>query len=647
MTGEKIRSGSRLTHASLVWDDNAPRSALYGDIYFSGDGEAETGHVFLAGNDLAARFAAARLFSIGELGFGAGLNFLKTWDLWRRTPKPDGARLHYFSIEGFPLRAEDMARAHAAWPGLADLSARLRAALPPGAAGRHRLEIDDDVTLTLGLGEAGALLAGSEGRVDAWFFDGFSPAKNPEMWRPELFEEAARLSNSGATFATYTVAGAVRRAVEAAGFAHEKRPGYGAKREMLAGRLAKTPAAKSRRAPWFHDAAPRPISPGATLGIIGAGIAGASLAYAARRAGLMPTLIDAGGLANMAAGALAGIVMPRLDLGDSPAARFFTAAYLHTIRLLNALSASGEGGNEFFNPCGALLGAAGEEEKERQRRIVDARALPAGWIEAADRGLFFPQAGVVDPAAYAAALAAGAERLPRRVARIEHTDDGPCVRLDDNSSRVFDAVVIANGVEALKFREARTLPLAAIAGQTDWFAEAPAPQSAIVHGSYAAPAPRGGLVIGATYEKCGPDAAAHSSLVATRSNIERVAAFAPDLVSRLDPAASRPRAGIRCQTPDRLPVAGPLPDLSFFGGAYDDLRLGMRRDYPPAGMLPATYILSGLGSRGLVTAPLAAALIVAEMTGEPAPVDHEIAEALHPARFFIRDLKRARTVRKA
>lgn len=646
MTGENNTGGSRLSHARLVWDGDAPRSARFDDIYFSGDGAAETGHVFLNGNDLPKRFAAARLFSIGELGFGAGLNFLKTWELWRLTPKPAAALLRYFSIEGFPLRAEDMARAHAAWPALAELSARLRAALPPAAEGRHLIKLDDEVALTLAYGEAGAMLAGSEGGVDAWFFDGFAPARNPEMWRPELFRDAARLSRSGATFATYTVAGGVRRALDAAGFAHEKRPGFGAKREMLAGRLCSKSPIRSRRAPWFENAAPQTLPPGATVGIIGAGIAGASLACAARRAGLQPTLIDTGGLANMTAGALAGLVMPRLDLGGGPAARFFAASYLHTIRLLNVLEASGESGHQLFTPCGALIAAPGEEEKKRQRRIIDAGMLPAGWIDAAEGGLYFPQAGVVDPAAYAAALAAGADRIRRSAIRIEYSGDGPRLLLDDGAARTFDAVVIACGVEALKFREARTLPLAAIAGQTDWFADASAPPCAIVQGSYAAPAPRGGLVIGATYEKCGADAAAQPSPAATRANIERVAAFAPNLVAGLDPSASRPRAGIRCQTPDRLPVAGPLPDISFYGGAYDDLRLGARRDYPPAEMLPGTYILSGLGSRGLVTAPLAAAMIVAEMTGEPAPVDHEIAEALHPARFFIRDLKRARTVRK-
>lgn len=640
MTGEDNNGKTRLTSATLDWDATAPRSILFDDIYFSGAGESESAHVFLAGNDLPARLSRALLFSVGELGFGTGLNFLKTWALWRETAKPDGARLRFFSIEGFPLGAEDMARAHQAWPGLSDLSARLRALLPPPTPGLHRIEIDLDVALTLSYGEAGEALRLCEGGVDAWFFDGFSPAKNPEMWRPELFEEAARLSNPGATFATFTVAGEVRRALAAAGFAAEKRPGFGSKKEMLAGRLADPPEKKSRRAPWFETARPLALSPGASIGIIGGGVAGASLAYAARRGGMAATIIDPGGLACGASGNLIGLVMPRLDLGGGAQARFFLAAYLYTIRLLSEI------GTACFRPCGVLLGAGDDSERLRQRKLLDAALLPPGWIIPTQDGLLFPQAGIVDGPRYVEALAAGAELVRARAVEILHDEDRPGIRLGDGTARRFDAVVIANGIEALKLLDARTLPLTAIAGQIDYFPDAPAPEHVLLFGAYAAPAPDGGLVIGATHEKWEADEGPAASLAATRANIAGLAAFAPELAAGLDPAAARPEAGLRCQTPDRLPVAGPLPDLGFFGGAYDDLRFGRKREYPPGEMLPGTYILAGLGARGLLTAPLAAAMIVAELTGEPAPVDREVAEALHPARFFIRDLKRAQTIRK-
>jgi tRNA 5-methylaminomethyl-2-thiouridine biosynthesis bifunctional protein len=519
---------------------------------------------------------------------------------------------------------------------------------PPPVRGFHQIDIARDVALVICYGDALEILLRAEGAIDAWFFDGFSPAKNPEMWRAEIFAAVARLSKPGATFATFTVAGEVRRNLAAAGFAAGKREGFGRKKEMLAGRI-EAPARSSRRTPWFQNAAPRQFSTGASIAIIGGGVAGASLARSAARAGLTPTIFDPNGLAGGASGNPAGLIMPRIDLGESVAAEFFVAAYLHTIRLLRELDATMSqfagvsGGRAVFNACGALLGAADDEERARQQKILAASILPEGWIEQREQGLFFPQAGVVNPPEFVRALAGAAPVVNAKVARVVHGANGPSIDLADGTRSEFDAVVIANGIDALSFLEARSLPLSPSLGQIDRFPDAPPPAHAIAYGPYAAPAPRGGVVIGATYEKAAP---AITSRRATEENIAGVARFAPDLATRLKPEDAQSRAALRCQTPDRLPVAGPLPELAFYGGAYDDLRAGKNRDYPPGEMIPGVFILAGLGSRGLVTAPLAAAMIIAEMTGAPSPVPAEVAEALHPARFFIRDLRRAQTVRR-
>lgn len=639
MTDEAEERRARIENARLDWDADAPRSVFFDDIYFSGDGAAEAEHVFLHGNGLGARFGAARRFAIGELGFGTGLNFLATWRLWDETAKPEGALLSYFSVEKFPMGADDLQRAHHAWPALGSRAARLRALLPPPVRGVHMLAPAPDIRLILAYGEARDMLAGAEAGVDAWFFDGFSPAKNPDMWRTDIFAEAARLSRPGATFATFTVAGDVRRAAVSAGFSIEKRPGFGRKKEMLAGAIVEPPCAP-KRAPWFENASKRPLEPGASIAIIGGGIAGASLAFEASRAGLIPTIIDPQGLAAGASGNPAGLIMPRLDLGDAVGARFFLAAYLHTIRLLSELSGS------VFNPCGVLLGAADEAGRARQEKLRAEAPLPAGWMEARENGLFFPQAGIADPPAYVRALVGETALIRARAARLFH-EDGPAIQFEDASRRGFDAVILANGLGALDFVEARSLPLSGVAGQIDFFPEAETPPHAIAFGPYTAPAPQGGLVIGATYDKVTHREKPAPSRIATKSNIEAVRAFAPKIAARLVAGEAHPRASLRCQTPDRLLVAGPLPELGVYGAVYDDLRLGVKKDYPAGEMTPGVYILSGLGSRGLVTAPLAAAMLIAEMTGAPAPVGYKIAEALHPARFFIRDLKRARIVRKA
>ena len=614
------------------------RSTHFDDVYFSGDGPAETAHVFLHGNDLPARFDTPH-FHIGELGFGTGLNFLAAWDAWRKAKKPSGATLHFFSIEAFPLSRADMARAHQAWPGLADLSARLRDRLPPRHPGFHQINLDERVTLTLFYGAAHDGLSRAEGKFDAWFLDGFSPAKNPQMWSSDLFAEMARLSRVHASFATFTVAGDVRRALESAGFSWEKRPGFGRKKHMLAGRL-ESPAENAHPAPWFAPQACT-IEPGARIAIIGAGIAGASLANALTKAGFNPSVYDANGPASGASGNPAGLIMPRLDADDTPAGRFHVSAYFYTLQLLAALNVP-----SLFNACGATQYAMNANEGERHKKFIARPALPPGWMVPVQEGLSFPQAGVVDPSAFVHVLLGTTPILRERVSRLFQTDNGWRV-ISDKSDVEFDAVIIANGLDALRFADARTLPLSGSAGQIDWFADSDAPATAHVFGPYAAPAPSGGVVIGATYAPIAIGAETRFTAEATQSNIAAVARTLPALAAKLDPSRATPRASVRCTTPDQMPVVGAVPDWGFYAGAYDGLRTGRRvghtHFYPPAQSRPGLFILTALGSRGLVTAPYAAAILAAEITGAPMPADRAVIEAVHPARFFVRDLKRSGT----
>ena len=642
--GDETEKKARFVRsAELDWGEGgnsggaAPRSIHFDDIYFSGDGPAETTHVFIEGNDLPRRFEIAERFSIGELGFGTGLNFLVAWAAWENAPKQSGARLHFLSFEKYPLSDEHMSRAHQSWPDLAGYSDRLRNTLPPAVRGFHRLPLTEGVSLTLFYGDALDGLEQAKGEIDAWFLDGFSPAKNPEMWRTELYSEMARLSRSGATAATFTVAGDVRRGLTAAGFELEKRSGYGRKREMLTAQLSNTPPIKSAK-PWFHANALLAKPSGARVAVIGGGIAGASLAYALKRHGLVPVVFDTAP-ASGASGNPAGLIMPRLDLGDTPAAKFFLQAYVNVIRLLSDLNEADH--PSLFAPCGVTLCANDENERARHEKIVVEKLLPEGWIEQRDDGLFFPQAGVVDPPRYVETLLDGVEIRRERVTAIDHGDKSLFI-ITENERCEVDAVVIANGVGALRFAQTRTLPLSGVAGQLDHFTDAPAPDHATAAGPYAAPAPGGGLVIGATYDKLTPGEAPTVSAAATKENIAAAAPLIPDIAAGLTLEQSNSRASVRCQTPDRLPLAGPVPDWGFYGGAYDGLRQGKRLDYPAGEMQPGIFILTGLGSRGLVTAPLCAEIIASALSGAPSPVGRDVAEALHPARFFIRDLKRAK-----
>jgi len=219
-----------------------PYSEEFGDFYYSrADGRAECRHVFLGGNGLPGRFAGRSHFIIGELGFGTGLNFLETWSAWETTVV-EGASLDFHSFELHPLERRDMVRALSAWPDLAQKSSRLAAAWPEDPAAGISIDFEGtggSVRLHVHVGLALDMLEKTRFEADAWYLDGFSPARNPEMWSAELMRLVAGRTAEGGTFATYSAAGWVRRNLQAAGFSVEKRPGHVGKRDMSAGVLGR------------------------------------------------------------------------------------------------------------------------------------------------------------------------------------------------------------------------------------------------------------------------------------------------------------------------------------------------------------------------------------------------------------------------
>lgn len=216
---------------ALDWRDGTfPVSTRFGDPYFSlTDGLAETRHVFLSGNDLPARFRDG--FQIAELGFGTGLNMLATLIAWEASRTL--GTLHYTSFEAFPLAAADIARALAAFP---EAEARATSFLAAWASGAQNFTLGP-MKVEVITGDARETLPDWPGTADVWFLDGFSPAKNPELWQPDLMTQVARHTAPGGTAATYTAAGFVRRGLQAAGFQVERQPGHGTKRHMTCAKL--------------------------------------------------------------------------------------------------------------------------------------------------------------------------------------------------------------------------------------------------------------------------------------------------------------------------------------------------------------------------------------------------------------------------
>ncbi|MGK2741582.1 bifunctional tRNA (5-methylaminomethyl-2-thiouridine)(34)-methyltransferase MnmD/FAD-dependent 5-carboxymethylaminomethyl-2-thiouridine(34) oxidoreductase MnmC [Tepidicaulis sp. LMO-SS28] len=652
MTGDP----HRLPAPRLAWrEDGSPESTDFGDLYFSAeDGPAETAHVFLKGNGLPEAWAGRRSFTIGETGFGTGLNFLCLWALWREA-RPESGQLHFVSVEGFPLSAEELARAHQTWPQFAALSAQLLAAYPPRVPGFHTLHLEDGVTLTLLFGEAAAELGALElapgTQVDAWFLDGFAPSKNETMWSADVVGQMARLSGPGTTLATFTVAGAVRRGLKAAGFATEKTPGFGRKREMLRGTYQGA-APASLHAPWQR--LPERPAPSSVL-VIGGGIAGASLAYALKRRGAAVQLLERGPApGHGASGNPAALFMPRPALGTPPPGLFHRAAYLHALRFYGALER--ESGASFFTRCGALQLAENDKEEERFRAMEARHVLPPGLMrfcgaEEASRlagvpihraALHFPQAGLLGTHALLAALLEGVPcRFEAEVARLQKRG-GLCQALGRDGEVLGEAahVVLATGAAIDELGAGARLPVQHIAGQVTAFVPtaSTAPlQTALAFGAYLLPAQEGMQLTGASFIKgdlsTAPTAEEDKENLAALSAMGFEGAQSARLLSG--------RRSVRAATPDRMPLAGPLPDAAAFEKAYAGLRSGnLYLDYSPAPWEGGLSVLGTFGSRGFLTAPLASEELAAQLTGGVSPLPRAQQAAVSPARFLIRGLRR-------
>ncbi|MGF1462223.1 MAG: bifunctional tRNA (5-methylaminomethyl-2-thiouridine)(34)-methyltransferase MnmD/FAD-dependent 5-carboxymethylaminomethyl-2-thiouridine(34) oxidoreductase MnmC [Maricaulaceae bacterium] len=630
----------------LEWTDAGPRSRAFDDVYYSAqDGLAEAQAVFMAGAGLPEAWAGRSRFVVGELGFGAGVNLLALWALWR-AHRPPGAWLWFQTIEGRPFPAEDAARAHAAWPALRALSGPLVAQWPPAIPGRHRLRFDTDgLIVDVFHGEAGDGLAALDDPVDAWFLDGFAPSRNPEMWRPALYPQIARASAPGARLATYTVAGAVRQGLTAAGFAVEKRPGFGKKRERLEARYS-GPAHHPRGNPLRP---PGQTREGAAL-IIGAGLAGAACAFAARRRGMTATLIDAEGLAAGASGNPLGLVMPRLDLEDRPEASALLAAYAYALNLY-------AGWPEAFSATGAVQIAISDTDATRFAKQLGKGDLPPAYLsplnveaagarvgEALDHpALWHGAAGVAQPEAITRRLVGDAPLIRARVARLAPIgEDWAAFDADGAEIARAPMVVLASGPALHRLSQTATLPIRPSRGQLSVFACTDPPACALAFGAYAAPLGPDRLLVGATYDPWVEGDPLDPTVEGHARNRQDLAAVLPQLADRCG-AVVGGRAAVRATTPDRWPMVGSVVDAPAYAERFAGLAQGRRRGDAPGPVHAGLYVLGGLGSRGLVWAPLLGEQVIAQALGEPEPLTQAQAAALHPARFLARDLKRGRT----
>ena len=629
-------------------EDGTPYSDTFDDVYHSANGGlGQAHHVFLAGNALPRRWQQRDRFVVLETGFGLGLNFLATWAAWRDDPARCG-RLHFISCELHPFSADDLAQLHARWPQFAALAAELRSQWPIPVPGLHRLHLDDDrVTLTLYFGDARAGLAQIVAQADAFYLDGFSPAKNPDLWSPGVCHQLARLAAPGATLATWSVAGTVREHLRHAGFEVEKTTGFGGKRQMLRGVLRPDARPVGRSALPASAVVRSPSSePQRHALVIGAGLAGCAVAERLAARGWLIDLIEtADAPATGASGNLAGVLRPLPSLDDNRMGRLTRAGTLYGWRHIARLRKADHGVKA--EACGVLHLARDETQASKMQAVVERLGLPTAhlrYVEAAEAsalagwtlptgGWFFGDSGWVQPPSLCAANLARHTRaihrhFGRKAVRIEH-DGERWLAIDAQGTVIAHApiIVIAAGTAIRDLLAPGRLPVVSARGQVSLLPAAvnSAPRVVVCRSGYVSPEVDGLRCAGATFAVDDDDETLRAGDHA--ENLAKLEGMLPGITAEVSLAQIGGRVGFRPASPDRMPMIGALPAVTCVD------RNTPLTDIPRQ---PGAYVLSGYGARGLVWSAIAAELLASQLEGEPLPLERDLCDAVDPARFLLR-----------
>ena len=677
-----------LQNANLTWqDDGAPYSPDYDDVYFSREGGlAETHYVFLQANQLVARWQALdaeliasdshAVFTIGELGFGTGLNFLSCWRLWQQTAC-QRLRLHYISCEKHPLTRDALGKALQQWSELAQFSEQFLRFYPDHSAGYHRLPLPD-ITLDLYYGDALALLQQQSScddskiatpkvipnaRTDAWFLDGFTPAHNPALWSDEILQLIADRSRCGTTLSSYSVTGRVVRSLQAAGFTVEKQKGFGPKRVMLFAQFAGSTERRPDQSPDRTTAASidgmaHRVRPETAI-VIGAGLAGSTVARALANRGVQVTVVDKNvGIAQGASGNRQAVVQMRLNRQADTHWQFHVHSYLYALRYYQALSNQSDNALN-WHPCGVLTLDSAYTHTRKAASADDYGHYPPTMLQsvtAADSealcgiplqedGLLQPGGGWLNPAACCQLCLDHpliTVRTNTHVATLTQSTDHRWQVIDDQGQLTgsSDVVIIANSHAAGELAQTELYPVTALRGQVSHVSLTAASQalrSVVCSERYLAPAHGGLHCVGASYVKHSTDD--QLSEAEHRENLQKLGNITTQLgFDEHSPATGR--VGFRGSSQDYIPLAGAVPDPDL-----PELRYGSTQhtSAPPVeARLTGLYMSIGHGSHGTVSCPLLAEHVASLACGEYSPLPQPLADCVDPMRFIRRMRKRLR-----
>lgn len=620
-----------IEETTLEWKgENTPFQSRHDDVYFTLDsGFEETEAIFIGGNDLPGRFERwtekTKPFVVGELGFGTGLNFLLAAEEFIK--RNASGRFYFISTEKYPIRREDH-REFFRRAGFFDrfpLARSLLDQMPGAVPGFHLLSfLESRVQLLLLIGDANETLDQLEAKVDAWFLDGFTPAKNPDLWSDSVFKSLARLSHAESTASSYTSAGWVRRGLESVGFAVAKRPGFGKKREsIVANYRGPVEPMFMRTRPWFRS---RPPEPRTVYEIQGAGIAGLEIANRLVRGGADVRIHDPAFEFAASKNPLA-LVMPQFARAYTPLHHLTAQAFEKWNRVRKTHSRI-----PGLTGTGVLRLKKNDESFEDLDRAMSWMPLDRdSWrwlseVETSQRtsGKFSERSLCIE-SAFTLAFPEYLEDLSSSMGS----------RLERSAQPFAHPSVIADGTQAHphplldgNLNPMRgQIAIAPVGGTVGSFALSR-------DGYLISDQSAGKMLLGGTYERGQREPILDAS---RRAELwDHWPEFHPELPP-FDDASVNGWMGFRTVSRDHLPVCGPLADPEFFRAHYSELWRGRREDeYPDAEYSSFAYTALGLGSKGALFSKLIGDTLGGLLLGEPLSIEWSQWLRMSPARFWVR-----------
>ena len=615
---------SKIQTAELDWEFidgiEIPISKQFGDVYFSKDnGLLETRHVFLNGNDLSERLSQLndyQYFCVGETGFGTGLNILTLWQLWQQVRPNNHSHLHVVSVEKFPLSRTDLIRALNVWSELKPLSDQLLEQYPLAIAGCHRLSFPEErFSIDLWLGDAQDIFPSipKTQAVNAWFLDGFAPSCNPDMWQENVLNHIVRLSDFGTTFASFSVAGVLKRGLKQHGIQISRPRGFGHKREMLKAIWLDT-------SPTTYDLADaeqnhvrsqsvlKPVQ--RQIAIIGAGIAGLSSAWAFAQRGHQVTVYEQNEPLSGASGNPLALLNPKLCSIEQAHEHLMTLSWQHALNFYSSFKA-------FRSIQVQQLALKNAEElldlvEQYPTAVLSAQDQQDTTPETSYPSLTLRQAGAVSPQQLRDEILQHPNiKIERaKISRLNNNENQTEIWQEQQLISTADDVIVCCAKQSAELFENYPV-LKPIRGQVSWLENSKQPlalDQAFSYGGYCMQLDASQLILGASFypNREDTDVLKQDHV----HNYDLIHSVFPEYAEQLPSVDSwQGRASVRAQSLDYFPLVGKMQNHERI------------------------YTFAGLGSKGFLFAPLCSEILAALVLGELCPIPQRLLDKLNPQRF--------------